>query len=71
MDAKYVVHVPKATEVYIEDNLPRALDAGANFKTNEFDVVTVFRVDDDGKTPVAFFWNGQKFTPPPTGADAE
>lgn len=65
MTAHYVIHVPKATEMYsMSDNEIRALERGENFGVEEdYDVVTVFRIEDDVKTPIAFFWNGQKFVP--------
>jgi hypothetical protein len=63
MSARYAIHVPKVTEVYIEENLPQALEAGMTYRENEYDVTGVFRVEDDIKTPIAFFWNGQKFIP--------
>ena len=65
MSAKYVIHVPKATEMYgAGEDEERALERGANFGVeDDFDVVTVFRVEGDVKTPLAFFWNGQKFIP--------
>ena len=63
MSAQYAIHLPKVTEVYIEENLSTALEAGATYRVNEYDVSAVFRVEGDVKTPVAFFWNGQKFIP--------
>lgn len=65
MTAHYVIHIPKATEVYsVGEDEGRALERGANFGAEEdYDVVAVFRVEDDIKTPIAFFYNGQKFIP--------
>ncbi len=65
MSAQYVIHVPKATETYSAGNDERkALDKAANFGGEEdYDVITLFRLEDGIKTPIAFFWNGQKFIP--------
>ncbi len=65
MSTKYVIHVPKATETYgAGEDERQALEQVADFGVEEdYDVVTVFRVEGDLKTPIAFFWKGQKFIP--------
>lgn len=65
MNARYVMYLPKVTEMFLlgEDE-KQALERGKySSADNEYDVVTVFRVEGEIKTPIAFFWNGQKFTP--------
>lgn len=67
MGAQYAIHLPKVTEVYIEDDLSQALEAGMTYRENEYDITAVFRIEGDVKTPVAFFWNGLKFIPETSG----
>ncbi|MCC6804468.1 MAG: hypothetical protein IT319_16410 [Anaerolineae bacterium] len=65
MTARYAIHVPKVTEMFLDgEDERKALERGRYYRNeNEYDVVTVFRIEDDVKTPTAFFWNGQKFIP--------
>ena len=65
MSEQYAIHVPKVTEMYMAgEDEKRALERGMYFRDdNDYDVVTVFRVEGDVKTPIAFFWKGQKFIP--------
>ena len=65
MSAQFVIHVPKATEMYqLGEDEAKALEESSEFVgEDDYDVVTVFRVEGDIKTPIAFFWKGQKFIP--------
>ena len=60
MSAHYVIHVPKATEMYLlDEDETKAIGESTDLGVEDaYDVVTVFRVDDDLKIPVAFFWKG-------------
>jgi hypothetical protein len=64
MSAQYILHTPKATEVWLTfDTEAEALESGADHANDPYDVIGVFFINDDIKTPIAFFWNGQKFVP--------
>jgi hypothetical protein len=68
----YILHTPKATEVWLSyDTEEEALEAGAHYGSDPYDVIGVFYINGDMKTPVAFFWNGQKYIPqkPSGGSD--
>ncbi len=65
MTARYVIYVPKSTETYSAgEDESKALERAKNLRgEDDYDVITLFRVEGDVQIPIAFFWNGQKFTP--------
>ena len=51
MSVQYAIYVPKVTEMYLEDEDEKsALERGMYFRDdNDYDVVTVFRIEGESK----------------------